>query len=209
MSENNQAPMVIVCNSDSTGVMPTMIMGASGVGIGEDVLIFFCPNGANVLLKGELEKFQGKRGLPDPVELFNTILDEGARGQGYQAGRPARRADRDSERPIVPAGSAGGRNHLHILAAHRQGSGFPLYGGQYDQPLGTILPAFRVRWLPLGQVQQVGISGVMHKAPEGLNCPVGLADFGFHQVNLVVQVAIRHRHLDNRPIIQGPYRGQP
>ncbi len=79
MSENEQAPMVIVCNSDSTGVMPTMIMGASGVGIGENVLIFFCPNGANVLLKGELEKFQGKRGLPDPVELFNTILDEGGR----------------------------------------------------------------------------------------------------------------------------------
>lgn len=79
MSENGSGPMVIVCNSDSAGVMPTFIMGASGVGIGEDVLMFFCPNGANVLLKGELEKFQGKKGLPDPVELFNTILDEGGR----------------------------------------------------------------------------------------------------------------------------------
>jgi predicted peroxiredoxin len=79
MSENGNGPMVIICNSDSTGVMPTFIMGASGVGIGEDVLLFFCPNGANVLLKGELEKFQGKKGLPNPVELFNTILDEGGR----------------------------------------------------------------------------------------------------------------------------------
>lgn len=79
MSENGKGPMVVICNSDSIGVMPTFIMGASGVGIGEDVLIFFCPNGANVLLKGELEKFQGKKGLPDPVELFNTILDEGGR----------------------------------------------------------------------------------------------------------------------------------
>jgi predicted peroxiredoxin len=79
MSENGSGPMVVICNSDSTGVMPTFIMGASGVGIGEDVLIFVCPNGANVLLKGELEKFQGKKGLPDPVELFNTILDEGGR----------------------------------------------------------------------------------------------------------------------------------
>lgn len=79
MSENGSSPMVVICNSDSTGVMPTFIMGASGVGIGEDVLLFFCPNGANVLLKGELEKFQGKKGLPDPVELFNTILDEGGR----------------------------------------------------------------------------------------------------------------------------------
>ncbi|GAB4417228.1 MAG: hypothetical protein Kow00106_13010 [Anaerolineae bacterium] len=79
MSENGSGPMVIICNSDSAGVMPTFIMGASGVGIGEDVLIFFCPNGANVLLKGELEKFQGKKGLPDPVDLFNTILEEGGR----------------------------------------------------------------------------------------------------------------------------------
>lgn len=79
MSENESSPMVVICNSDSTGVMPTFIMGASGVGIGEKVLLFFCPNGANVLLKGELEKFRGKKGLPDPVELFNTILDEGGR----------------------------------------------------------------------------------------------------------------------------------
>jgi predicted peroxiredoxin len=78
MSEQN-GKMAVICNSDSTGVMPTFIMGASGVGIGEKVLLFFCPNGANVLLKGELEKFQGKKGLPDPVELFNTILDEGGR----------------------------------------------------------------------------------------------------------------------------------
>jgi predicted peroxiredoxin len=79
MSENGSGPMVVICNSDGPGVMPTFIMGASGVGIGEDVLLFFCPNGANVLLKGELEKFQGKKGLPDPVELFNTILGEGGR----------------------------------------------------------------------------------------------------------------------------------
>jgi predicted peroxiredoxin len=74
---DTKGPMAIVCNSDTTGVMPTIIMGASGVGIGEDVKIFFCPAAANVLLPGELEKFQGKKGLPDPVELFNTILDEG------------------------------------------------------------------------------------------------------------------------------------
>jgi predicted peroxiredoxin len=78
MSENNK-PMVVICNSDSAGVMPTFIMGASGVGIGEDVILFFCPGGSKGLLKGELEKFQGKKGLPDPVELFNTILDEGGR----------------------------------------------------------------------------------------------------------------------------------
>jgi len=79
MGQNGKSPMVVICNSDSSGVMPTIIMGASGVGIGEDVILFFCPGGANVLLEGELEKFQGKKGLPDPVDLFNTILDEGGR----------------------------------------------------------------------------------------------------------------------------------
>ena len=79
MSENGSGPMVVVCNSDSAGVMPTFIMGASCVGIGEDVILFFCPGGSSVLLKGELEKFQGKKGLPDPVGLFNTILDQGGR----------------------------------------------------------------------------------------------------------------------------------
>lgn len=78
MNDNNK-PMVVICNSESAGVMPTFIMGASGVGIGEDVILFFCPAGSKVLLKGELEKFQGKKGLPDPVDLFNTILDEGGR----------------------------------------------------------------------------------------------------------------------------------
>lgn len=79
MSENGSAPMVVICNSDTAGVMPTFIMGASGIGIGEEVILFFCPAGSKVLLKGELEKFQGKKGLPDPVELFDTILDEGGR----------------------------------------------------------------------------------------------------------------------------------
>ena len=78
MSENSDK-MVIVCNSDTAGVMPTMIMGASGVGIGDEVLVFFCPGGSKVLLKGELEKFRGKKGLPDPVELYDTILQEGGR----------------------------------------------------------------------------------------------------------------------------------
>jgi predicted peroxiredoxin len=71
--------MIVVCNSDTAGVMPTFIMGSSGVALGSDVILFFCPGGASVLLKGELEKFQGKKGLPDPVELFDTILNEGGR----------------------------------------------------------------------------------------------------------------------------------
>jgi len=72
--------MVVICNhADAPHVMPTMIMGASGVGIGEKVILFFCPGGAQALVKGELEKIRDMKlkGLPDPVNLYDTILEEG------------------------------------------------------------------------------------------------------------------------------------
>jgi predicted peroxiredoxin len=61
--------------------MPTLIMGASGASIGDDVLLFFCPGGATALVKGELEKIREKKlkGLPDPVQLYNDIIDQGGR----------------------------------------------------------------------------------------------------------------------------------
>lgn len=80
MNENGK--MVVVCNhADAPHVMPTLIMGASGAGIGEDVMLFFCPGGAQALVKGELEKIRAMKlkGLPDPVDLFDTILSEGGR----------------------------------------------------------------------------------------------------------------------------------
>ena len=82
MNDNGNGKMVVVCNhADAPHVMPTLIMGASGVGIGEDVMLFFCPGGAPVLVKGELEKIRDKKlkGLPDPVQLFDDILAEGGR----------------------------------------------------------------------------------------------------------------------------------
>jgi len=79
MSENN-GPMVVICNhADPSGVMPSLIMGASGIGVGEDVILFFCPGGSTAMLKGELEKMRDMKlkGLPDPVELWETIISEG------------------------------------------------------------------------------------------------------------------------------------
>ena len=80
MAEMSNGKMVVMCNhADAPHVMPTLIMGASGVGIGEEVILFFCPGGAQAMVKGELEKIKDMKlkGLPDPVELYNTILDEG------------------------------------------------------------------------------------------------------------------------------------
>lgn len=70
--------MAVVCNgSTPTNILPTLIMGASGIGVGNEVTLFFCPAGAQALLKGELEKIGQPKGLPNPIELFDTILDEG------------------------------------------------------------------------------------------------------------------------------------
>jgi predicted peroxiredoxin len=82
MSENGNGKMIVVCNhADAPHVMPTLIMGASGASIGDDVMLFFCPGGAPVLVKGELEKIRDMKlkGLPDPVQLFDDILNEGGR----------------------------------------------------------------------------------------------------------------------------------
>lgn len=82
MSENGNGKMVVVCNhADAPHVMPTLIMGASGVTLGDEVLVFFCPGGAPVLVKGELEKIREMhlKGLPDPVQLYDDVVAEGGR----------------------------------------------------------------------------------------------------------------------------------
>lgn len=82
MNENGNDKMVVVCNhADAPHVMPTLIMGASGASLGDEVILFFCPGGANALVKGELEKIREMKlkGLPDPVQLYNDIIDQGGR----------------------------------------------------------------------------------------------------------------------------------
>jgi predicted peroxiredoxin len=72
--------MIVVCNhSEPISVMPTLIFSSSGVALDYEVHVFFCPGGAQALLKGELEKIGQPKGLPNPIELFNTILDQGGK----------------------------------------------------------------------------------------------------------------------------------
>ena len=70
--------MAVVCNGDTpANIMPTLIFSSSGLSLDKEVHIFICPAGARWMLKGELEKLGTPKGLPNPVELFNTILDLG------------------------------------------------------------------------------------------------------------------------------------
>ena len=68
--------MVIVCNGDTpANIMPSLIFASSGIALDYDVYYFFCPAGSRWALKGELEKLGIPKGLPDPIELFNTVMD--------------------------------------------------------------------------------------------------------------------------------------
>jgi len=68
--------MAVVCNGDTpANIMPTLIFASSGLAVDHEVHVFFCPAGAKWLLEGELETLGTPKGLPNPVELFETILE--------------------------------------------------------------------------------------------------------------------------------------
>jgi len=72
--------MVVVCNGDEAkNIMPTLIFASSGLALDYEVHVFFCPAGTKWVLKEELEKLGTPKGLPNPVKLFNDVLDLGGR----------------------------------------------------------------------------------------------------------------------------------
>ncbi len=72
--------MIVVCNhAESSSIMPSLVFASSGIALDYEVHMFFCPAGAQALVKGELEKLGTPKGMPNPVELFNTILDQGGK----------------------------------------------------------------------------------------------------------------------------------
>ncbi|OQY95051.1 MAG: hypothetical protein B6D39_00435 [Anaerolineae bacterium UTCFX2] len=72
--------MVVVCNGDEAkNIMPTLIFASSGLALDYEVHVFFCPAGTKWTLKDELEKLGTPKGLPNPVGLFNDILDLGGK----------------------------------------------------------------------------------------------------------------------------------
>ena len=66
---------VIMCNhGDADSIMAALIMGAAAAATGDQVLMFFQPGAAKILVKGELEKYNGLPGLPDPLYLYDSIV---------------------------------------------------------------------------------------------------------------------------------------
>jgi predicted peroxiredoxin len=70
--------MAVVCNGDTpANIMPTLIFSTSGLALDYEVHVFVCPAGARWFVKGELEKLGTPKGMPNPVKLFNDLLDLG------------------------------------------------------------------------------------------------------------------------------------
>ena len=69
---------ITINGSAPSNIFPPMILGSSAAANGDDVIIFCCPGGAPTMVKGELEKIQGK-GLPDIVELYNGLISIGGK----------------------------------------------------------------------------------------------------------------------------------
>jgi predicted peroxiredoxin len=73
--EMETSKAVIMCNhADADSVMAALIMGAASAATGDQVLMFFQPGAAKMLVKGELEKYNGLPGLPDPIYLYDSIV---------------------------------------------------------------------------------------------------------------------------------------
>ena len=74
MSDEIGKMVVIVNHDDEQSIMAALVMAAAIAATGEQPLVFFQPGGAKALVKGELEKFQGLKGQPDPIDLYDAIL---------------------------------------------------------------------------------------------------------------------------------------
>lgn len=65
--------VVVLNNDDEQNVMAALVMSAAIAATGDQVLLFIQPGGAKILKKGALEKYQGLKGQPDPLDLMESI----------------------------------------------------------------------------------------------------------------------------------------
>jgi len=71
--EATNKTVIAINHDDAISIMAALVMGAAAAATGEEVLMFFQPGAAKSLVNGELEKFQGLQGQPDPLMLFESI----------------------------------------------------------------------------------------------------------------------------------------
>jgi len=73
------AKVAITCNgAQPPNVFPPFILGSAAAASGDEVVIFFTPGGAPAMVKGVIEKMEGK-GLPNLLELFEGLRSLGGK----------------------------------------------------------------------------------------------------------------------------------
>ena len=73
MTEEIEKMVVVLNHDDANSVMAALVMGAAIAATGDEVLLFIQPGAAKIVTQGGLDKYQGLKGQPDPIELFDAI----------------------------------------------------------------------------------------------------------------------------------------
>jgi len=69
---------ITVNGTEPKNIFPPFILGSSAVASGDELIIFFCPGGAPAMVKGVIEKIEGK-GLPNLLELYEGVRNLGGK----------------------------------------------------------------------------------------------------------------------------------
>jgi predicted peroxiredoxin len=69
---------ITVNGTEPKNIFPPFILGSSAIATGDEVIIFFCPGGAPAMVKGVIEKTEGK-GLPNLLELYEGVRNLGGK----------------------------------------------------------------------------------------------------------------------------------
>jgi predicted peroxiredoxin len=71
--------VVITCNgSEPSNLYPPFIIGSSALASGDELLMFLTPSAAPAFKKGVIENIK-KKGLPDLLELYNSVQELGGK----------------------------------------------------------------------------------------------------------------------------------
>jgi predicted peroxiredoxin len=69
----------IICNGcEPHNLLPTFILGSAAAAMGDEVIVFFTPDGSPALVKDELERVEA-RGMPEIRELVHSLQALGGR----------------------------------------------------------------------------------------------------------------------------------
>ncbi len=66
---------ITINGSEAKNIYPAIIIGVSSAASGDDVVFFFTPGGAPVMLKGAMEKINKENPkLPDLMEMYDGLV---------------------------------------------------------------------------------------------------------------------------------------